>query len=366
AVCGGSCHDYEIAANSAATTLTWGAPAGCIISDKKGHTGNPLTVTGTDPNGEYEVSVTFPSGFVSGNITVYATNACGNSPTTSLFVQSKPNAPGAISGPTVNLCNKTGQTFSIAAVPGATSYTWTKPSGATITNNYGTSIKVNFGSSFTGSGNITVKANNACGASPVTSLTVFAAPAQPGNISGSNSVCKSNTAVPYSISPVTGATSYTWTITGGATFVGSTSGTSVTVKYTTASSTSATLSVKANNACNSSPIRTLAITVSFSCRTIDEETAEETSYIPEFSSEMIAYPNPTSDKLNVAFKAAGSEHYTLRITDLVGNMIIKEINSATVGDNLREFDLSHLSQGMYFVTLEMEGAETKTIRVAVK
>ena len=61
-----------------------------------------------------------------------------------LPVRSTPLAPGAaITGPVSSVCRASNQTYSIAAVSGATSYTWTVPSGATITNNSGRTIKGN-------------------------------------------------------------------------------------------------------------------------------------------------------------------------------------------------------------------------------
>ena len=59
-------------------------------------------------------------------------------------VQSRPNQPEQLLGPTSNLCRKTAQMYSIASVPGATSIHGQRLQGATITNNHGTSIKVTF------------------------------------------------------------------------------------------------------------------------------------------------------------------------------------------------------------------------------
>lgn len=79
---------------------------------------------------------------------------------------------------------------------------------------------------------------------------------QPGPITGNSPICagSSNT---YSISTVSGATSYTWTLPGGWT------GTSTTTSInTTASATSGNILVTANDACGSSLPQSLAITVS--------------------------------------------------------------------------------------------------------
>jgi hypothetical protein len=80
-------------------------------------------------------------------------------------------------------------------------------------------------------------------------------PGQPGQISGNTTVASgsSNT---YSISAVSGATSYTWTLPSG--WSGSSTTTSITA---TAGSTGGTITVKANNACGAGSARSLAVTV---------------------------------------------------------------------------------------------------------
>lgn len=163
-----------------------------------------------------------------------------------------PPQPGTISGLTT-ICSGSGNTYSVAAVNGATSYTWTLPSGWTGTS---TTNSINTTASST-SGNITVTANNACGSStPQTlAITVNPVPSTPSSISGNTTICSgsSNT---YSVTNDPSATSYTWTLPSGW------SGTSTTNSInTTASTTSGNITVTANNACGSSTPQTLAITV---------------------------------------------------------------------------------------------------------
>ncbi len=79
-------------------------------------------------------------------------------------------APGPISGSTTVCPSQTGLTYSIAPVPGATTYSWTMPAGATLVSGQGTtSIIVDFG---TTSGSICVIAGNACGSSSQTCVLV--------------------------------------------------------------------------------------------------------------------------------------------------------------------------------------------------
>jgi hypothetical protein len=164
-----------------------------------------------------------------------------------------PAQPGAISGNT-SVASGSSNTYSIAAVSGATSYTWTLPSGWSGTSTT-TSIAATAGSA---GGTISVKANNSCGASTASTLTVAvncAVPAQPGAISGNSSVT-SGSSNAYSVAAVSGATSYTWTLPSGW------SGTSTTTSITaTAGSAGGTITVKANNNCGSGTASSLAVTV---------------------------------------------------------------------------------------------------------
>ncbi|MCC6461676.1 MAG: hypothetical protein IT260_14470, partial [Saprospiraceae bacterium] len=92
--------------------------------------------------------------------------------TASITVNTAPATPGAITG-TASQCPATaGLAYSIAAVAGAASYTWTVPTGWSITAGQGTTgITVTSGSAGQ-SGNITVTATNACGTSGASTLAV--------------------------------------------------------------------------------------------------------------------------------------------------------------------------------------------------
>ena len=169
----------------------------------------------------------------------------------------RPVQPSTISG-SATVCAGTTQTYSIAAVSGANSYTWTVPSGSTINSGQGTtSISVTLGTS---SGNVSVTADNDCGSSSVQTkaITVSNIPSTPGGISGSSAMCEGTTQT-YSISAVSGATSYTWTVPAG-TVINSGQGTtsiSVTIGYA-----SGNIEVTANSTCGNSTAALLPITIS--------------------------------------------------------------------------------------------------------
>ena len=237
--CSGSLDTFSVAAVSGATTYTWSLPGGW---------------TGTSATNILIATV----GASAGTVSVTAGKSCGTTTAQTLPVTTlvTPATPGAISG-TATFCRGNLDTFSIAAVNGATSYTWTLPNGWTGTSNT-TSIHVTAGSA---GGNVSVTANSSCGSSaPATlAITPNSSPAQPGNIFGTATEC-SGALDTFGIQIVSGATSYTWSLPIGWTRIDSM--TTVTFTAITAlAGSSGTVSVTANNACGSSAPQTLAVVV---------------------------------------------------------------------------------------------------------
>lgn len=191
------------------------------------------------------------TGFLSiGGQTLTVNQACGNYPA----------AAGKITGSPTVCAGQTGVAYSVGAISGATGYSWSLPTGATIATGSNTnSITVNYSTS-AATGYISVRGISSCGyggSSPNYSVTVNSI-AQPGAISGNTSVC-AGSMYTYSVSPVSGATSYTWTIPSGAT--GSSTTNSINVTFGT---TSGPISVVANSSatgCTSTP-STLAVNIS--------------------------------------------------------------------------------------------------------
>jgi uncharacterized repeat protein (TIGR03803 family) len=277
-VCANSSATFSIPLTvSNATSYTWTAPAGATFA------ANGLTTYTSPDASTLSAVVNFGAGFTSGTIKVQANNGCGSSAfRTSVTINSIPTIPVAILGTQyTGLCplGIASSTYSVAAVAGATSYTWTAPTGATFANTSNTytttalSVVVDFGSTFVG-GKLTVTANNACGSSAVRiSLALSSKPPTPGVISGTfTGICPAGTpSATYSIPAiVAGATNYTWTAPAGATFALTTTNTYTTANASILSAlvnfsgafTSGTLTVTANNACGSSTNRISALITS--------------------------------------------------------------------------------------------------------
>jgi hypothetical protein len=241
-ICSGSSTTYSISAVSGATSYIWTVPAGYTVNSGQGTT-----------------SVSITGGTSSGSISVSSANTCGTSSpkTKAITISTGPAQPGTISG-LATICSGATSSYSISAVSGALSYTWTVPLGYTINSGQGTTaISVTGG---TASGSISVSATSACGtSSPKTkAITISTGPAQPGTISGSATICSGATSS-YSISAVSGALSYTWTVPLGYTINSGQGTTSISVTGGTASGS---ISVSATSACGTGAVRTKAITIS--------------------------------------------------------------------------------------------------------
>jgi len=148
-------------------------------------------------------------------------------------------------------------TYSVVSVSGATSYTWTLPSGWTGATT-GNSITVTAGAN-AASGNITVTANNSCGSSSASSLpvTVNSVPAQPSAIVGRNIVNAGTTGLTYSVTNVSGVT-YNWTLPSG--WTGTTTGNSITVTAGT-SAVSGNIIVTPSNTCGNGTAQRMNVVI---------------------------------------------------------------------------------------------------------
>jgi len=145
---------YSVNPVNLASYYVWTVPNGVTLASGQGSTGITANFTCSGD----------------GYIGITANNACGTSPQQNLYVSTDVVAPGSITGSTI-VCPNTSQTYSIAAVPYATGYTWSVPDGASITSGQNTTtVTVNVG---TASGNISVTETSSCGTSSPSVLTIY-------------------------------------------------------------------------------------------------------------------------------------------------------------------------------------------------
>jgi len=247
-------------------------------------------------------------------------------------------------------------TYSIGPVTGATSYNWTVPNGVTITANTGLSITVDFGPLFIGNGNICVSATSVCGSSIARCYNVNSAPGVPAGINGPSSVCKSASAVNYSVVSGNGSLFYSWFINNGASIIPQGAGITAIANFNGSTASSTTITVRANNACGISQPFNKVVSVNVACREMSDLLADRFD----------VYPNPTTGIFKLDFTVKEKANCTIRITDILGNIVITTDVAAVRGENSVDFDLSRISKGLYFISMEIAGAEIQISKIAVQ
>ncbi|MBK6400017.1 MAG: T9SS type A sorting domain-containing protein [Bacteroidetes bacterium] len=344
-VCANGSATYSMPVVNGVTTYTWSITGGATLGSQ---TTNATTTSAT---------FNFGPTWNGGTVTITASNSCGSFART-FAVRSTPAQPGGITGPGTAVCGASNVSYSIAPVAGATSYSWTVPGGVSIVSTApnGLSIVVNFTIAFTSTGNICVTANNSCGQGPARCFTITARPAVP-IISGPASVCKTQSSVAYSISPVSGATSYSWSATGGASI--SPSGNTALVNYNTALSSSVVIRANANNACGSSQPGALGVNVNLFCRSASEN-------VDENSTSFEVYPNPASANATITFNSLADQKYVITLTDMIGNIVYSDAISATKEFNSMEINVADLAKGVYILSIKSEKGGTESQRIQVQ
>ena len=338
--CPGDIATYSINAVSRASSYNWTFPSGTSVLSGGNH--NVITVQ-------------YPQNFTGASLVVMATNACGFSSTRTRNVSvNNLSSPRSISGPEEGLCGATNAVYSVPTVSGATSYTWTVPAGATFTGNAnGNSIVVNYSGATVGSGNVTVAAVNNCGTGSVRSMAVKLIPGTPGSINGATTVC-TNSTENYSIGTVQGASSYTWTVPGGASIISGQGTKSISVVHASVASANGIVTVKASNSCGLSNVKVKSVN-NLSCPRNGQTGTMA----------MVAYPNPSHDILNVEFATDNDETTTLRMIDAAGRLIHTETINAIAGSNRTSIQVSDFAKGVYLLQLESNNKLEK-LRVIVE
>lgn len=329
--CPGDVISYNVASVSGASSYNWTPPAGTTI------------LSGSGSNA---ISLQFNAGYTGGVVSVNASNACGTSSNRNRTLSvNNPATPSTISGQNSGLCNST-QLHSVTNVAGMT-YNWTPPAGATIVAGQGTNaVSVNYGNGFTG-GNLAVTAGNTCSTSAARTRSMKAIPNIPAAITGPISVCTGQTGVNYTATPVSGATSYTWTPPAGASIAAGQGTITSSINYGT-NPTTGNIRVKANNACGSSSNRSISVT-STTCPKISDFDQNVVS--------LSAVPNPASTYIEVAYRSTSESRAEVRINNILGQTIYKQVVNPDKGLNNFMIDLRKLAKGVYILSVIQDGKQ---------
>jgi hypothetical protein len=329
-VCSGNVLTYSVTAVPGASSYTWTAPT------------NTTIVSGQGTN---SISLSIGASFVSGTLSVRAVSTCGQSAARTLGLSKNPATPSAMTGQTTNLCGGGQFTYSVTAVPGATSYVWTVPSGCTIVTNNGNSIVMNVPSTFT-TGTLSVRAYNSCGGSSLRSASLTRLPATPASITGATSVCPNQAGVVFTTPSVTGVTQL-WAVPTGATITAGQSTTSMTCTWGTVAGS---VTVRSVNACGQSAARSKSVTLA-TCIEQQGDTPVEARL-----SELNVYPNPNTGLFTIRTNTPG----TYQLLNGMGQLL-EEFTLG--GQQSMSKEVQGLSAGVYYIRGLKDGTFERVVVV---
>ena len=267
---------YSIAAVTGATSYVWTAPTGAnIVSGQgstsvvvnfagvaQGITALTLGVRSVNATGCLSVAKTLSLTRVLpvAPASVVLTNPASATPATAI------TAVGPFIGTTTEL------TLTAAVTASANSYSWTLPAGVNVVSGNPATDRVlviNFANAASGVTSITasVVSVSGCGNSIAKALVLTKVlPAKPAKITTTQTnVCliagSAESTVTYSVAPVAGAfaNGYTWTVPTGASIVGTATGNSIVVSYSSNFNAAGSVTVTSSNGVGTSAATALAV-----------------------------------------------------------------------------------------------------------
>jgi len=281
-----------------------------------------------------------------GNYSCVVTNACGSTTSNTIVVAISFIPTATISAASTVICSGTTVLLSANTGPGFT-YQW-KRNGTTIAgatfSNYSATI----------AGAYTCTESNTCGSSTSNSITIIqgpSVPSRPGNITGVNNPCAGANGIIYSISAVSGATSYQWVVPALTTIASGQGTTSITVNFA-ANFSSGNIGVSAVNICGTSARKDKSIAARRNCTPRLKEGSD-----PDFDVDV--FPNPTHEHFTIKISSPDKNSCLLILTDLLGREVERRENISS--DESFEFGY-HLTNGIYFVEV-IQGDSRKVLRL---
>lgn len=239
-VCEGVSNPSFIASGS---TINWYASASLPAPIKTGSSFTPLVTT----SGTYNYYVTQTNSY--GCVSPYETVTFNINPLPQKFT---------VTGGGVACENLAGLNVGLSGSEATTSYQLLLNGTTIVSSLAGTGAALDFGLQKT-AGNYTIlgTGNNGCSV-PMTggvSIVTSPLPLAAGAIAGQNNVCQGAASVVYSVSPVTNATSYSWTVPAGATITSGVNSNTITVDYTN-TAVSGPIRVYGINSCGNGTVST--------------------------------------------------------------------------------------------------------------
>jgi uncharacterized repeat protein (TIGR01451 family) len=299
----------------------------------------------------------------SGTYTFTGVNAAGCDSTVTLNLTIlNPPGRGTVSGPLKVCRNQSGFIYTVTPVAGATSYTWTLPTGLSGTSNSNT-ISISANATFC-AGTISVRANNECGSGAPASINVgviTSLPATPSCITGATRICTQRTYT-YTTTAVSNATEYIWSVSGTGLTIVSGQGTRTITVSGGANFTYGCISVRAKN-CFGLSRSARFITVN------KQKTGCSTGRGISFTNEeeiTSIFPNPAKDNINIRFETIENEKVGIMLMDNSGKVKLRSEQIYPEGSQVKSINTTGLTKGTYFVKIIKNGKPSKTLSVVIQ
>ena len=215
-VCPMSRTSYSIPTNAAIMAYKWTVPVGAMIVGSS--TTNSILVDWASSTG--------------GIVCVEIRNECNVKKSACLVIELKNTLDSLPLTGTPIVCKDSTAVYEVQNDPNASGYFWGVPTGAVIIGTLNTNrILVRFGSS---SGLVRVLPLGGCADGQVSRfyVTVKTPPSAPANVNGTTTVCEGAVAT-YNITPLAEVIGYQWQVPNGASIVGDSTGTQITVNFGT-------------------------------------------------------------------------------------------------------------------------------------
>ena len=122
--------------------------------------------------------------------------------------------------------------------------------------------------------------------------------------------------------------------------------------------------VKAVNCKGSSSNRSKNVARTAGCRTASSVVSSVVA--TESLSALTAFPNPTSGKATITFNSDRNSNYSLKVTDMIGKVLISQDLSVVEGYNMKDINLENMSKGIYMISVQTEDGNAQTLRLVVE
>jgi hypothetical protein len=207
-------------------------------------------------------------------------------------------------------------------------------------------------------GNYNCIITNNCGASSTNVIALTqgpSIPSLPSPVSGLHRPCPNTTSVHYFINPVSGATSYTWTVPPTASISSGQGTTSIYVDFST-SFISGNITVSASNICGNGPVRSRHVGPNLMCiPPVNTRPVVNLDAESEDDFDILIYPNPTSGILTLE---TNSNNLLEKV--IVYSVDARVIKSLVIGHSEQtSVDLKELASGIYFLDCVSEGGSQR-------